>query len=44
LRHELEETIKTAVKVTPKIEIVNIEDIFNVDKHAKVQRFIDERK
>ena len=43
LTHQLIETIKSAIKVTPSIDIVTIEDIFNVAKHAKVQRFIDAR-
>ncbi len=41
---ELTHSIKNAIKITPAIEIVCIEDIFNVDKHAKVQRFVDSRK
>ena len=43
MTHQLIETIKSAIKVTPSIDIVTIEDIFNVAKHAKVQRFIDAR-
>lgn len=44
LRSQLTEAIKSSIKITPSIEIVSIADIFNVDKHAKVQRFIDTRK
>jgi phenylacetate-coenzyme A ligase PaaK-like adenylate-forming protein len=43
IRH-LTETVQISVKVTPRIEIVAIEDIFNIEKHAKIQRFIDSRK
>jgi hypothetical protein len=43
LTHQLIETIKNAIKITPSIDIVTIEDIFNVAKHAKVQRFVDAR-